>query len=104
MPMPNEEETLSTLLAFLNDQSEETSKMRIQTISLLIASLTFMAVIVVCSMYNLISFYWLLILSCILGMCLMGLIISRQIKCHTQLLKPYIDVDAISARIDELKT
>jgi hypothetical protein len=104
MPAPTEEQILIRLIEALDDNSKTIRNLKIQKWFLFFTTIICVTGAMVGYKYTCIATPNLMILSGLAGMSLMGLIITNQMKYHTSLLKPYINVEVVNERIKAIKT
>ena len=104
MPRQTEEQFLSQLLEALDDNSKGSRNSRFQKWFLFFVTVILIAASVVGYKSRYLATSNLMIIAGIAGVSLMGFILVSIIKAQTEMLKPYINAEAIKERIRAIKT
>jgi hypothetical protein len=104
MPAPTEERILTQVLETTDEGSKTNKNIELQKWVCLVLSIIAFAAVYFGYKYSFIPFKYLLFLSALSGMSLLGFHITMQAQYQLKILLPYLNVTAIQDRIDTLKS
>lgn len=103
MPGPTEEQALRAFLESLNQESQANNSVVLQKRILGAVSVVMAAGVAIAYRYDLLPTPLLMFLSGLCGAAALGFVMVTQVRYQTALLSPFVDVDALRRRIDELQ-
>ena len=104
MPGPTEEEILTQILESGDESSKTNRNIKIQKWLCLVFALGAFAAVFFGYKYSCIPVEYLLFLSTLSGMGLIGFLITHQAQYKLKLLRPYLNLPAIQERLNAIRT